>query len=55
MAKHLAAHLAPGATVILAGLLNTQARAVIAAHRRQGLRLERRLREGPWTTLVLRR
>ena len=54
MAKHLAAHLAPGGTVILAGLLDTQVRAVLAAHRRQGLRLERALREGAWTTLVLR-
>ena len=42
MAKHLAAGLAPGGTVILAGLLDTQARGVLAAHRRQGLRLERR-------------
>jgi ribosomal protein L11 methyltransferase len=55
MAKSLAAHLAPGATVILAGLLGTQARAVLAAHRRQGLRLERMVREGSWTTLVLRK
>ena len=55
MAKHLAAHLAPGGTVILAGLLDTQARAVLAAHRRQKLRLERMLREGSWTTLVLRK
>jgi ribosomal protein L11 methyltransferase len=55
MAKHLAAHLAPGGTAILAGLLDTQARAVLAAHRRQGLRLERSLREGSWTTLVLRK
>lgn len=55
MARDLAAHLAPGGTAILAGLLGTQARMVLAAHRRQGLRLERRLDIGPWTTLVLRR
>ncbi len=55
MARHLAAHLAPGGTAILAGLLDTQARAVLAAHRRQGLRLERTLREGSWMTLVLRK
>ncbi len=54
MAGQMAARLAPGATVILAGLLGTQERMVLAAHRRQGLRLERRLREGVWTTLVLR-
>ena len=33
----------------------TQARWVLAAHRRRGLRLERRLAEGVWATLVLRR
>jgi ribosomal protein L11 methyltransferase len=54
MAKDLAAHLAPGGTAILAGLLQTQARLVLAAHRRRGLVLEGRVREGPWTTLVLR-
>ena len=54
MAHDLAAHLAPGGTVILAGLLATQARQVMTAHRRQGLRLDTMIREGPWTTLVLR-
>ncbi len=55
MARHLAAHLAPGGTAILAGLLETQMRAVLAAHRRQGLRLERVLAEGNWRTVVLRK
>ncbi len=55
MAADLAAHLAPGGTVILAGLLDTQARWVMAAHRRHGLALTARLREERWTTLVLRR
>jgi ribosomal protein L11 methyltransferase len=55
MAKHLAAGLAPGGTAILAGLLGTQARMVLAAHRRKGLVLERALPVGPWTTLVLRK
>jgi ribosomal protein L11 methyltransferase len=55
MAKHLAANLAPRGTAILAGLLGTQARMVLAAHRRQGLVLERRIDVGAWTTLVLRR
>ncbi|HUZ65737.1 MAG TPA: 50S ribosomal protein L11 methyltransferase [Acetobacteraceae bacterium] len=54
MAHDLAHHLAPGGHVILAGLLATQARAVLAAHRRSGLVLAARLAEGPWTTLVLR-
>jgi ribosomal protein L11 methyltransferase len=55
MARHLAAALAPGGTAILAGLLDTQARWVLAAHRRHGLALERTLREGKWATLVLRK
>ena len=55
MARDLTAHLAPGGTAILAGLLDSQARWVLAAHRRRGLVLERRLAEGKWCTLVLRR
>ncbi len=55
MARHLAAHLVPHGTAILAGLLTTQSRTVLAAHRRQGLHLERTFHEGPWTTLVLRK
>ena len=55
MARHLAAHLAPGGSVILAGLLATQARWVLAAHRPHGLVLRRTLDEGKWRTLVLRR
>ncbi|WP_207537881.1 50S ribosomal protein L11 methyltransferase [Sabulicella rubraurantiaca] len=55
MAKDLADHLAPGGTAILAGLLGTQVPMVLAAHRRQGLVLERRLDLAPWATLVLRK
>lgn len=55
MARDLAQHLAPGGTVILAGLLNSQARWVLAAHRRQGLRLERAIAQQRWTTLMLRK
>ena len=55
MARDLADHLAPGGTAILAGLLRTQARDVLAAHRRQGLILERIIDLAPWATLVLRR
>lgn len=55
MAKELADHLNPNGTAILAGLLGTQAHMVLSAHRRQGLVLEKRLDQGAWTTLVLRR
>lgn len=55
MARTMSDHLAPGGTLILAGLLATQANWVLGAYRRQGLRLERRLREGQWATLILRR
>jgi ribosomal protein L11 methyltransferase len=55
MARDMATGLAPGGTAILAGLLGTQANMVLAAHRRHGMVLERRLPQGAWTTLVLRR
>ncbi|MCE2576496.1 50S ribosomal protein L11 methyltransferase [Komagataeibacter sp. FNDCR2] len=55
MAVDLAHNLMPGGTAILAGLLNTQVRMVLAAHRRHGLVLERHLREGDWATLILRK
>jgi len=55
MARDLALGLAPGGTAILSGLLASQARMVLAAHRLQGLRLESTWREGPWVTLVLRK
>jgi len=55
MARHLAASLAPGGRAILSGLLHSQARWVLSAHRRRGLRLERSINEGVWTTLVLYR
>ncbi|MDB5416038.1 MAG: ribosomal protein methyltransferase [Rubritepida sp.] len=55
MAGNLGAHLAPGGRAILAGLLGTQARMVLVAHRRAGLVLERRIDLKPWCTLVLRK
>lgn len=55
MAHALSTHLAPGGHAILAGLLATQERMVLAAHRRQGLVLEQRFPEGQWTALLLRR
>ena len=54
MATDLRRHLAPGGHVILAGLLTSQQRQVLARHRGQGLHLVRRLHFGEWTTLVLR-
>ena len=55
MAPELARQLAPGGVAVLSGLLSRQQRAVLAAHRAQGLRLEARIALGEWTTLVLRR
>jgi ribosomal protein L11 methyltransferase len=54
MAAGLAAHLAPGGVAILSGLLTTQARMVLAAHRRRGLVLAFAITDGAWTTLVVR-
>ncbi len=55
MARDLGLALAPGGTVILSGLLASQAQMVLTAHRRQGLRLQAVLREGAWTTLVMQK
>ena len=55
MARPLAHHLAPQGRAILAGLLASQERMVLAAHRRQGLVLERRFPEGQWMALLLRK
>ncbi len=55
MAHQLAAHLAPGGVAILAGLLNTQVNWVLSCHRRAGLKLERRLVDGAWSILTLRK
>ena len=55
MARDLARNLAPGGHAILAGLLDSQRRQVLAAHRRQRLTLERALHEGQWTTLILKK
>lgn len=55
MAKDMARNLRPGGTAILAGLLNTQVRMVLSAHRRCGLVLEKHLREGDWGTLIIRK
>jgi len=46
---------APGARIVLSGLLLSHANAALAAYRAQGLALERRIPLEGWVTLVLRR
>ncbi|MFM9978361.1 MAG: 50S ribosomal protein L11 methyltransferase [Sphingomonadaceae bacterium] len=53
MSAHIAASVAPKGTLILAGLLDTQAEAVARAYRRQGMRLVSR-GSGEWPVLVMR-
>jgi ribosomal protein L11 methyltransferase len=53
LAVPMARHLAPGADVILSGLLPHQANGVVAAYRLAGLRLVRRLDLEGWTSLLL--
>jgi ribosomal protein L11 methyltransferase len=54
LAGPMSRHLAPGAQVILSGLLNHQAGAVIAAYRARGLVPVRHLRIEGWSSLLLR-
>ncbi|MBR0825891.1 50S ribosomal protein L11 methyltransferase [Bradyrhizobium manausense] len=51
----MAQHLAPGAEVILSGLLTPQAPAVIAAYRARGLVPLRHLRIEGWSSLLLKK
>lgn len=53
MAAPIAAALEEGGTLILAGLLDSQAERVASAYRRQGLRLAGRIDRGDWPTLRL--
>jgi len=55
LAPTIAAVMAPGGTLILAGLLDTQMAAVAHAYRREGLRLADRHHEDNWPTLMLRK
>jgi len=55
LATPMVRHLAPGALVILSGLLTHQAPAVIAAYRARGLVPLRHLRMEGWSSLLLRR
>ena len=54
MARDLGRAIAPGGVAVLAGLLRRQEALVLAAHRAQGLALERRLVIEGWSTLILR-
>jgi len=55
LAAALAGALAPGGSLILAGLLDRQAARVAAAYRLQGLRLAGTVPRGEWPTLLLRK
>lgn len=54
MARDLSQALMPGGVAVLAGLLARQEAMVVAAHRAQGLALERRLVIEGWSTLIMR-
>jgi ribosomal protein L11 methyltransferase len=54
LAGPMARHLAPGAFVILSGLLNHQAASVVAAYRARGLVPLRHLKIEGWSSLLLR-
>ncbi len=53
MAPDLARHLAPGGHAVLAGLLTSQRRPLLARHRAFGLHLLEAREYGEWSTLVL--
>ncbi len=55
MATPMSRHLAPGALVILSGLLPPQASAVISAYRARGLVLKRHIRIEGWSSLLMSR
>jgi len=55
LARDIGGVLKPGGSLILSGLLRSQARSVLAAYRARGLVLERRVEREAWTTLVLER
>lgn len=55
LAPALSAMVEPGGTLILAGLLDTQAERVLNAYHRQGMRIAERTDLGQWPTLRLRK
>ncbi|MCC6887728.1 MAG: 50S ribosomal protein L11 methyltransferase [Hyphomicrobiales bacterium] len=54
MAAPMAPLCAPGARVVLSGLLSAQAAAALAAYRAAGFSLEQRIELDGWSTLILR-
>jgi ribosomal protein L11 methyltransferase len=54
MAPALRAHLAPGGTAVLSGLLASDESYALARYRAQGLALRHRVPMGEWVTLVVR-
>lgn len=54
MSKALASAAALNGRIILSGLLASQQASVLAAYRRQGWALEKKIRVGDWPTLILR-
>lgn len=55
MAKDVRKYLRPGGVAILAGILNDDAKRIIAAHRMQGLSLIEHKKNGDWSILAFRR
>ncbi|GAB2176832.1 50S ribosomal protein L11 methyltransferase [Dongia sp. agr-C8] len=55
LAPDLARNLARNGRAVLSGLMNDQAKDVLAAHRAVGLELDFRLRLGQWSVLVLKK
>jgi len=55
LAPALSRNLARNGRAVLSGLMNDQAKDVLAAHRAEGLELDFRLRLGQWSVLVLKR
>ena len=55
LAQDFAAHVSPGGHILLAGLLETQEAKVRAAYRRAGFRLAKRLVNGDWSILWMRK
>ena len=55
LAPDFASVTAPGGSLLLAGLLQTQEAKVRAAYRRQGFRLSRRVSNGDWSILWMRK
>jgi len=55
LAPEVCAHLAPGGTVILSGLLKDQKKEVLNAYENQGLNLKDEFPENDWVALVLKK